>query len=111
MSRVYERRDQILYLLSVRRHDTIVNLAEEFGVNERTIRRDMESLCLSYPIYTSQGKGGGIFVMDGFSLRMKFLSDEQAALLERISHTLVGIDKETMEGIIKTFKKPVPANK
>ena len=39
-----ERRAAILDALCIRRQDTIANLAEEFGVNEKTIRRDIEEL-------------------------------------------------------------------
>ena len=37
-----ERRAAILDALCVRRQDTVANLAAEFGVNEKTIRRDIE---------------------------------------------------------------------
>ena len=42
-----ERRAAILDALCIRRQDTIANLAEEFGVNEKTIRRDIEELSCS----------------------------------------------------------------
>ena len=47
-----ERRQEILEVLCERRHESVENLATEFGVNERTIRRDLEYMTLSYPIYT-----------------------------------------------------------
>ena len=37
---------------------------------------------------------------------MKYFTDEQTVLLEKLSCSLVGEDLKTMEGIIKTFKKP-----
>ena len=37
---------------------------------------------------------------------MKYFTEEQTALLERISESLVGEDLKMMEGIIKTFKRP-----
>lgn len=43
-----ERRELLLESLLQRREDTIENLASEFGVNERTIRRDIEQLTSSY---------------------------------------------------------------
>ena len=45
-----ERRQAILEVLSVRRYETRYNLAFEFSVNEKTIRRDIEILSLDYPI-------------------------------------------------------------
>ena len=43
-----ERRQALLRLLCERRYETIDNLAFEFSVNRRTIRRDIELLSLFY---------------------------------------------------------------
>lgn len=64
-----ERRQEILNALSVRRQDTISNLAAEFQVSNRTIERDIVQLSCSAPIYTVQGNGGGIRVADGLPWR------------------------------------------
>lgn len=37
-----ERRAAIFDALCIRRQDTVENLASEFGVSEKTIRRDIE---------------------------------------------------------------------
>ena len=55
-----ERRNAILEVLCFRRFDTVANLAFEFGVTDRTIRNDILTLSLEYPIYTTKGNGGGI---------------------------------------------------
>lgn len=55
MMTAIERRDAILDRLCVRRHDQVKNLAEEFGVSEKTIRTDIEVLACSYPIETVRG--------------------------------------------------------
>ena len=39
-----ERRSRILRALCRRRHDTMTNLATEFGVSVRTIMRDIDAL-------------------------------------------------------------------
>lgn len=49
-----ERRNALLEILSMRRFETLENLAFEFGVSKRTIRYDIEILSLTYPIYTVQ---------------------------------------------------------
>ena len=67
MGAVKERRCAIMEVLCARRHETRGNLANEFGVSKRTIEYDVQSLSLDYPIYTTQGKGGGIYVVEGFS--------------------------------------------
>lgn len=62
-----ERRHAILRVLCRRRHETLANLAAEFGVSERTIRRDIEILSLTEPLYTQPGRyGGGVYVTDGY---------------------------------------------
>lgn len=101
-----ERRQEILEVLCERRHESVENLATEFGVNERTIRRDIEYMTLSYPIYTVSGKGGGVYVSDGYRLGKKYLTDKQSELLEELSKGLTGNELAVMQSILKTFKEP-----
>ena len=101
-----ERRHQVLVLLCQRRFETISNLAFEFNVDQRTIRRDINILSLSFPLYTTSGNGGGVHMVDGFQMGTKYLTDIQCELLERLLETHEGEDKEVLHSIIKTFKKP-----
>ena len=78
-----ERRQAILELLCERRFEKMENLAFEFSVHECTIRRDIQELSLSYPLYTKTGTYGGVYVMDGFNLRTKYLNIKQKELLEK----------------------------
>lgn len=98
-----ERRNAILEILCMRRVEKINNLAFQFGVTEKTIRRDILTLSLEYPIYTAQGNGGGIYVDKNFRLGRVYLKNEQQELLERLLPELNGKDAETMKSIIKTF--------
>ena len=98
-----ERRQAILEVLCVRRHDTRENLAFEFGVSKRTIEYDVLELSLTYPIYTTQGNGGGIHVVDGFYLDKPHLNEKEVALLSKILPTLTGEDKKTMSEILKKY--------
>ena len=102
-----ERRQSILEVLCLRRFDTIDHLADEFGVSRRTIRYDLEVLQCSYPIETLKGGGGGVRVMDGYYIGMKYLNSRQATLLEKLSETLSGDELLTMQSILKTFSKPI----
>jgi predicted DNA-binding transcriptional regulator YafY len=106
MKATTERRQALVRLLCERRYETIDNLAFEFSVNRRTIRRDIELLSLSYPFYTTKGTGGGVHVVEGFRLGMKYLTDSQCELLERLLETQECKDKDVLHSIIKTFKKP-----
>ena len=100
---VYERWRAILEVLCVRRRETRENLAFKFGVSIRTIDYDIESLSLKYPIYTTQGKGGGISVIDGFYLDRKYLTGKQLSLLKKLYLNLSGEDAVIMKSIIKNF--------
>lgn len=99
-----ERRMEIIEVLCQRRHDTMQNLAAEFGVTDRTIRNDINELSLSYPIITKRGRyGGGISIMDGYSLNQKFLKSDQKDLLQKLSTSLSGQDLQVMNSIFKDF--------
>lgn len=100
---VSERRNAILEVLCVRRFETLDNLAFEFGVSKRTIRYDIESLSLTYPIYTVSGNGGGIYVDENFRFGKSYLNDEQQELLQRLLPNLDGKDAEVMKSILNTF--------
>lgn len=99
-----ERRQAILEALCVRRHETRENLAREFGVTKRTIESDVLILSLTYPIYTTQGTGGGIHVMDGFYLSKRQLTDKEIAFLQELLSSLTGEARRTMLGIIQSVK-------
>ena len=102
-----ERRQSILEVLCLRRFDTIDHLADEFGVSRRTVRYDLEVLQCSYPIETVKGGGGGVRVMDGYYIGMKYLNSGQATLLEKLSEALSGDELLMMQSILKTFSKPI----
>lgn len=105
MQSAAERRVAILEYLCLRRSVSVAELANEFAVCQRTINTDLQVLSCSYPIYTVQGTGGGVFIEEGYKLGMKYLSDSQAELLERLNAELQGADKQVMESILKVFKK------
>ena len=97
-----ERRQQLLEVLCQRRQDTVENLASEFGVSERTIRRDIGELTLQYPIETKCGRHG-VRVADWYRMDSKRLTAKQADLLRRLSVSLSGDDLETMNRILAQF--------
>ena len=103
---VSERRAEIIEILCRRRYDTRSNLAFELGVSKRTIELDIAALSLEYPIYTQQGNGGGIYVVEGFYLHKRFMSNKQVQTLIEISLTLDGEHLQIVESIIRDFAKP-----
>ena len=104
----YERRRGIIEALCLRRHDTRENLAFEFGVDVRTISRDIVFLSLAYPIYTVQGNGGGVYVDEDYRLDGKYLTEEQAGLLRRLSAGLDEKDAKIMRSILNAFEVKRP---
>ena len=99
-----ERRQKLLEVLCVRRHDPCDNLAHEFHVANSTIRHDLEILTCSYPIETVRGRyGGGVKVADGFFLYRRTLTPKQAALLQRLRDQLDGDDLITLNSILLQF--------
>ena len=101
-----ERRYEILKYVCSRKTTSRQELSYRFGVSLRTIERDLIVLEGTYPIYTMQGGGGGIYVMDGFKFGMIYLSGKQKNLLVRLLMNLTGEDRQIMQDIIQTFSMP-----
>lgn len=106
MQSAIERRQAILEALSDRRHETLDSLASEFGVSKMTIRRDIDVLSCSAPIYTVQGGGGGICVTDGWYVSRRYLHDGQEKLLRKLMKGLQPDDQIVMQQILTAFAKP-----
>ncbi|UUZ89988.1 HTH domain-containing protein [Paenibacillus sp. P25] len=69
---------EIVYLLLSRKRITAKELAEHCEVSVRTILRDLETLSAAgIPVYTVQGKGGGISPLDRYVLNKALLSEEE----------------------------------
>lgn len=63
---------KIVYHLLDKGRATAPELAEKFEVSVRTIYRDLDAISAAgIPIYTVQGKGGGIFILPETFLRRK----------------------------------------
>lgn len=71
-------------LLSVQRdrRTTAARLAEELGVSVRTVHRDVEALQLAgVPLFTVQGAGGGIGIVDRWRSPVEGLSPDEVSAL------------------------------
>lgn len=111
MKSAVERRQSILEVVSDRRQIKIEELAARYGVNERTIRRDVEALSCSYPIVSVSGNGGGIKALDGWYLSHRYLHENQEALLLSLLPGLSPEDQNTMKQILTAFAKPKEEDK
>ncbi len=104
----FERRNEILEVLSQKRKTSIDYLSKRFGVSKITIRRDIDILSLEYPIMAVQGKNGGIYVEDGWKLTRQYLNTNQISVLNKIKNNprCSKEDKELLESIINDFSAP-----
>lgn len=80
---------RIVYYLLDKGKSTAPELAEKFEVSVRTIYRDIDIISsMGIPIYATQGKGGGITLLDNFVLDKSLLSTREK---EQILMALQGI--------------------
>ena len=99
----YERQTELMNILCRERHMTTANLASLLEVTERTIRNDITTLSLRYPIRTSTGRCGGVYLADWFHPHAKALSPKQKELLQRVRCLLSGEDLIVLNSIIFQF--------
>ncbi len=73
-----ERLFGIVYILIDKKRVTARELAKHFEVSSRTILRDIDTICAAgIPVYTMQGKGGGVFMMENYILDRASITDEE----------------------------------
>ncbi len=77
----------ILSVLQKKERVTVPYLSDTFEVSQRTVLRDLDTLGeAGFPIVTIPGRGGGVSLMDGFSLDTTvFTEDELSAILSGLS--------------------------
>ena len=77
---------EIVFVLLRKNTVTAAELAEQFGVSQRTIYRDIDVLSLAgIPVYTEKGRAGGIRLLEEFVLNKSMLSaDEQSEIISAL---------------------------
>ena len=112
---VLERRKRVLELISLKRHTTVTELANELNVSQRTVQRDIERLSCEYPLVTTMGRNGGVSFIDGYyySGAGFYITEKQKTALEKLA-TLAGLvleiglsaeDLETVKSLIEQHKR------
>jgi predicted DNA-binding transcriptional regulator YafY len=72
----------ITILLLNRETVTAKELAERFGVSTRTIYRDIDVLSSAgVPVFTNKGNGGGISLLENYSLNKTLISEYESESL------------------------------
>ncbi len=80
-------------------------LAERFGVSARTIYRDVEELSAAgVPVYMSKGHGGGISLMENYTLSKTLLSDEESGSILLALKTLQATQYPEIDKILDKMK-------
>ncbi len=96
---------EIVYLLLDKKTITARELAAHFEVSVRTILRDVETLCeAGIPIYTQQGKGGGISILDHFILNKTAISDEEQNQILFALQSLSTTEQLETDGILSKLR-------
>ena len=107
-----DRRTKILEFLIQNKKTTMEELSKKFNVCVNTIVNDLYSIGRIAPIYTKQGKGGGIYIMPEYQSNKNYLTDIEESILYGL---MQGVDKEEKRilcGIIIKFTKdPFRKNK
>ena len=106
MQNATERRQEILYFISDRRHVKMQEIADQFNISRSTAKRDVQILQCSYPIFSETTAAGGVRAMDGWYASSRYLSDKQEALLRELLTGLQPDQQQTMESILAAFAKP-----
>lgn len=109
-----ERRNEIMIILCRRRHETMRNLASEFGVSVRTIQRDIEVLSRTEPIYTQAGKyEGGVYIESNYYMGRMYMQDAELDVLKKLyiaadkDESLLSSDeKSLLLHLISQYSKP-----
>ena len=98
-----DRRMEIISILVVSGHITVRELAQEFDVSRRTILNDIVALSYGYPIYTKQGAGGGVFIMDSYKPYNKTLTIIEPERLKKMYDKAEGEDKKILERVLRKY--------
>ncbi len=110
-----ERRLEIMKLLCRRRFVTMHDLAEEFNVSIRTIKRDIDEITFLMPLYVKSGRHeGGVYVDEDYTMDRMYMSANEIELLikvKRMTEDKLSRDENNLfQHIIKSYSKPVAKN-
>lgn len=104
---------ELLCLLLERGRMTAPQLAEHFEVSVRTIYRDIDALSAAgVPVYSTPGKGGGVSLLEGYTLHRAAFTEEEQQLLLTALRSLPGNagqgTAETLSKLSALFRRREP---
>ena len=93
---------EIVHILMHKESVTAPFLVDKFNVSKRTIYRDIDTLSLSgIPVYTEQGKGGGISLLPEYVLNKTLLSEQEQNEILTALHGLSKIKAEETDQVLQ----------
>lgn len=94
---------RIVYYLLQNGKATAPELAQKFEVSIRTIYRDIDSISSAgIPIYATQGKGGGISILNDYTLDKSLFSEqEQEQMLTALQGMVAATEENSNELLTK----------
>lgn len=100
-----DRLFQIVQILLHKNKVTADDLAERFMVSRRTIYRDLDTLSLNgVPVITERGKGGGISLMDNYTLDRSTLTEAERNQLLLGLETLKATQAADVDQVLGKFR-------
>lgn len=98
-----DRLFQIVYYLLEKGKSSAPELAKKFEVSTRTIYRDLDAISAAgIPIYATQGKGGGISLLENYVLDKSWFSEKEK---EQILMALQGLSSTDGENADELLSK------
>lgn len=98
-----ERRFELVRILKNRRYDRTENLAFEFNVSEKTVRRDIDAISRVVPVYTKRGRHGGVYLLGS---RETYMSDSELGFLRSLADRCNPTEKTALANIIGKYSRP-----
>lgn len=101
------RQFRMVYLLLEKGRLTAGELANQLEVSVRTVLRDVDALSAAgVPVYTTQGSGGGVALLEGYVLdRAAFSEEEQRQLLLALQSLPAQEGEQTLTKLSALFRR------
>ena len=82
---------------------TAKEIAEVFEISQRSVYRYVDALsCVNIPIYTQNGKNGGIFISENFSMSSLYFSKQEVEILkDSLVKEKKKSNSEIIDGLLK----------
>ena len=82
---VWDRRVELLNYLREHEQTTVEKLANELKVSRRTVLRDITALTQRYPVETTSGRYGGVYLRDPDKKAKKLTESQKQTLKELLT--------------------------